>query len=137
MTTRTWVAIHRKHHAKCETEDDPHSPQIKGIDKVLWQGAELYREEGRNAETTQKYGLGTPDDWIERHVYGKHDRIGIGSLLVLNFVLFGFAGIAIWAVQMLWIPLFAAGVINGIGHYWGYRIFQPEDASTTSYRGEF
>ena len=129
MKTQTWVAIHRKHHAKCETADDPHSPQIKGIERVLWQGAELYREEGRNVGTTQKYGLGTPDDWIERHLYAKHDWIGIGCLLVLNFVLFGFAGVAIWAVQMLWIPFFAAGVINGIGHYWGYRIFQPEDAS--------
>jgi stearoyl-CoA desaturase (delta-9 desaturase) len=130
MTTRTWVAIHRKHHAKCETADDPHSPQIKGIEKVFWQGAELYREEGRKADTTRKYGLGTPDDWIERHLYAEHDRIGIGIMLLLNFVLFGFAGIAVWAVQMLWIPLFAAGVINGIGHYWGYRIFQPQDAST-------
>src|ERR1700704_2749634 len=130
MVTKNWAAIHRKHHARCETEEDPHSPQVVGIEKVLWEGAELYRKEARNAETMDKYGRGTPDDWIERHLYTKHDRIGIGSLVVLNFVLFGFAGVAIWAVQMLWIPLFAAGVINGIGHYWGYRIFQPEDAST-------
>jgi stearoyl-CoA desaturase (delta-9 desaturase) len=130
MVTRNWVAIHRKHHARCETEEDPHSPQVKGIEKVLWEGAELYRIEARNAETKEKYGQGTPDDWIERHLYTPHDRWGISTLMVINFILFGFAGIAIWAVQMLWIPLFAAGVINGIGHYWGYRTFQPEDAST-------
>jgi stearoyl-CoA desaturase (delta-9 desaturase) len=130
MVTKNWVAIHRKHHARCETAEDPHSPQIEGISKVLWQGAELYRKEAKNAETMEKFGHGTPDDWIERHLYSTHDRLGIGSLLTLNFVLFGFAGVAIWAVQMLWIPFFAAGVINGIGHYWGYRTFQPEDAST-------
>ncbi|MEK6593361.1 MAG: fatty acid desaturase [Pseudomonadota bacterium] len=128
MLTKTWTAIHRKHHAKCETKEDPHSPQIFGIKKVFWEGAELYRQEGRNKETMERYGYGTPDDWLERHVYS-HDRIGVSSLLVLNFILFGFAGIAIWAVQMIWIPLFAAGVVNGIGHYWGYRNFQPEDAS--------
>jgi stearoyl-CoA desaturase (delta-9 desaturase) len=128
MLTKTWTSIHRKHHAKCETTEDPHSPQIYGIKKVFWQGAELYRQEGRNKETMERYGHGTPDDWIERNVYS-HDRIGVSSLLVINFILFGFAGIAIWAVQMVWIPLTAAGVINGIGHYWGYRTFQPEDAS--------
>jgi len=130
MVTKTWAAIHRKHHARCETEEDPHSPQIEGINKLLWEGAELYRREALNEETRTKYGRGTPDDWIERNLYSSHDRIGIGSLLVVNFVLFGFAGIAIWAVQMAWIPFFAAGIINGIGHYWGYRTFQPQDAST-------
>jgi len=130
MVTKNWTAIHRKHHAKCETQEDPHSPQIEGINKVLWEGAELYRREARNQETKDKYGRGTPDDWLERHVYTKHDRIGIGSMLVINFALFGFVGITIWAIQMAWIPFFAAGVINGIGHYWGYRTFQPEDAST-------
>ncbi len=130
MVTKTWTAIHRKHHARCETEEDPHSPQIEGINKLMWEGAELYRREALNEETRAKYGRGTPDDWIERNLYASHDRIGIGSLLVINFVLFGFAGIAIWAVQMAWIPFFAAGVINGIGHYWGYRTFQPQDAST-------
>jgi stearoyl-CoA desaturase (Delta-9 desaturase) len=129
MLTKTWAAIHRKHHARVETEEDPHSPQIYGIKKVMWEGAELYRAEARNKETLEKYGAGTPDDWLEHKVYS-HDRIGISLLMVINFVLFGFAGIAIWAVQMAWIPLFAAGVINGIGHYWGYRTFQPEDAST-------
>jgi len=130
MVTKNWTAIHRKHHARVETEEDPHSPQIYGIDKVLWEGAELYRMEAKKRETMEKFGQGTPDDWLERNVYGPHDRIGISTLLVINFVLFGFAGIAIWAVQMAWIPFFAAGVINGIGHYWGYRNFQPEDAST-------
>jgi stearoyl-CoA desaturase (Delta-9 desaturase) len=130
MVTKNWTAIHRKHHAKCETAEDPHSPQVEGINKVLWEGAELYRKEAKNAETKEKYGRGTPDDWLERHVYSIHDRIGIGSMLVINFVLFGFVGISIWAIQMAWIPFFAAGVINGIGHYWGYRTFQPEDAST-------
>jgi stearoyl-CoA desaturase (delta-9 desaturase) len=130
MVTKAWAAIHRKHHARVETEEDPHSPQIHGINKVMWQGAELYRVEARNQETLEKYGAGTPDDWLERNVYSKHDRIGISILMTTNFVLFGFAGIAIWAVQMAWIPLLAAGVINGIGHYWGYRNFQPEDAST-------
>jgi stearoyl-CoA desaturase (delta-9 desaturase) len=130
MVTKTWAAIHRKHHARVETVEDPHSPQIYGINKVLWQGAELYRKEGRNRDTIEKFGEGTPDDWIERHLYTPHDRIGISLMFVINFVLFGFIGISIWAVQMAWIPFFAAGVINGIGHYWGYRNFQPEDAST-------
>jgi len=130
MVTKTWAAIHRKHHARVETVEDPHSPQIYGINKVLWQGAELYRKEGRNRDTIEKFGEGTPDDWIERHLYTPHDRIGISLMFVINFVLFGFIGISIWAVQMAWIPFFAAGVINGIGHYRGYRNFQPEDAST-------
>jgi stearoyl-CoA desaturase (delta-9 desaturase) len=130
MVTKNWTAIHRKHHARCETEEDPHSPQIVGINKVLWEGAELYRKEARNPETMTKYGAGTPDDWLERNVYAPHDRIGIGTLAVVNFALFGFIGITIWAIQMLWIPFLAAGVINGIGHWWGYRNFQPEDAST-------
>ena len=129
MTTKAWTAIHRKHHAKCETLEDPHSPQIFGIQKVLMQGAELYRVEGANKETLEHYGQGTPDDWMENHVYGKHDRIGIGAMLVVDVLLFGPIGITMWAIQMVWIPRFAAGVINGIGHYWGYRNFQSEDAS--------
>ena len=129
MVTKAWAAIHRKHHARVETEEDPHSPQVYGIRKVLWEGAELYRVEARNPETMEKYGAGTPDDWLEHKLYS-HDRIGISLLMVINLVLFGFVGIAIWAVQMAWIPFLAAGVINGIGHYWGYRTFQPEDAST-------
>jgi stearoyl-CoA desaturase (delta-9 desaturase) len=129
MLTKTWTAIHRKHHAKCETVEDPHSPQIVGIRKVLLEGAELYRQEGRNKETLEKYGHGTPDDWLERHVYC-HDRYGIGTMLVINVLLFGPVGLTIWSVQMLWIPLLAAGVINGLGHFWGYRNFQSEDTST-------
>ena len=129
MTTKAWTAIHRKHHARCELADDPHSPQVFGLKKVLMEGAELYRVEGRNQETLDQFGQGTPDDWMEKHVYMKHDRIGIGSMLVIDVLLFGPIGITIWAIQMVWIPLFAAGVINGIGHYWGYRNFQSEDAS--------
>ena len=129
MTTKAWTAIHRKHHARCELADDPHSPQVFGLKKVLMEGAELYRIEGSNQETLDQFGQGTPDDWMEKHVYMKHDRIGIGSMLVIDVLLFGPIGITIWAIQMVWIPLFAAGVINGIGHYWGYRNFQSEDAS--------
>ena len=129
MVTREWAAIHRKHHAKCETPEDPHSPQTRGIRKVLWQGAELYRAESLNPETLEKYGHGTPDDWIERKLYSRHSGKGIVLMLGIDLVLFGPIGLTIWAVQMIWIPLFAAGVINGVGHYWGYRNFASEDAS--------
>jgi stearoyl-CoA desaturase (delta-9 desaturase) len=129
MVTKEWASIHRKHHAKCETVEDPHSPQIVGIRKVLFEGAELYRKEAANAETLTRYGHGTPDDWLERKLYTRHNVFGVVLLFIINFVLFGFIGITIWAVQMAWIPLLAAGVINGIGHYWGYRNFQPGDAS--------
>ncbi len=129
MVTRQWVAIHRKHHAKCETEEDPHSPQVKGIRTVLLQGSELYRAEAACRETLEKYGQGTPDDWIERHLYSRYPYAGIALLLSINFLLFGPIGITIFAVQMLWIPFWAAGVINGIGHYWGYRNFETRDAS--------
>ena len=130
MVTREWAAIHRKHHAGCETSEDPHSPQIHGIRKVLFEGAELYRIESRNAATLEKFGHGTPDDWIERKLYARHTIGGIGLLLVIDIVLFGPIGLSIWAVQMLWIPVFAAGVINGVGHYWGYRNFAPNDSSS-------
>ena len=130
MVTKEWAAIHRKHHAKCETEDDPHSPQVLGLEKVLLEGSELYRKEGHNQETLEKYGHGTPDDWLERNVYSKSDMMGVGLMLIINTVLFGPIGLTIWAVQMLWIPIFAAGVINGVGHYLGYRNFQVNDAST-------
>lgn len=129
MITRQWVAIHRKHHARCETEEDPHSPQVKGIRKVLLQGSELYRTEAANERTLEQYGRGTPDDWLERYVYTPHPFAGIMLLLLINVVLFGPIGITIFAVQMLWIPIFAAGVINGIGHFWGYRNFETRDAS--------
>ncbi len=130
METRAWTAIHRKHHAKCETAEDPHSPQVKGLRKVLLEGAELYKAEAANAETLAKYGHGTPDDWLERHLYTPHANKGVVLMLAADLVLFGPLGLTIWAVQMLWIPFFAAGVINGVGHYWGYRNYACEDAST-------
>ncbi|MRD46186.1 fatty acid desaturase [Caenimonas koreensis] len=130
MVTKEWVAIHRKHHAKCETVDDPHSPQTRGIEAVLWTGAEMYRAEAKNKETIAKFGLGTPDDWIERNLYTRFSWQGVGLMLILNVALFGAIGLAVWAVQMLWIPITAAGIINGIGHYWGYRNFEAPDAST-------
>ena len=129
METKQWTAIHRKHHARCETEEDPHSPVVLGIKKVMWQGADLYKIEAKNAETMEKFGQGTPEDWVERNVYAKHSVLGISLMMIIDFALFGFIGITIWAVQMAWIPFFAAGIINGVGHYWGYRSFQPEDAS--------
>ncbi len=130
MVTKEWVAIHRKHHAKCETVDDPHSPQTRGIETVLWRGAELYRAEAKNPETIAKFGHGTPDDWIERNLYTRYSWEGVGLMLILNVALFGVAGLSVWAVQMAWIPITAAGIINGIGHYWGYRNFEAPDAST-------
>ncbi|MFO7579936.1 DesA family fatty acid desaturase [Nitrosomonas halophila] len=129
MVTKEWAAVHRKHHAKCESADDPHSPQIFGIQKVLAEGAELYKIESKNKETLERYGHGTPDDWMERNVYTKHSVAGIASMLVINVLLFGPIGLTIWAVQMMWTPVMAAGVINGIGHFWGYRNFRSEDAS--------
>ena len=130
MVTKEWVAIHRKHHAKVETVDDPHSPQTRGIGKVLLQGSELYRDEAKNTETLARYGHGTPDDWVERNVYAKLLWQGIALMFIVDFVLFGAVGVTIWAVQMIWIPIFAAGIINGLGHYWGYRNFACLDAST-------
>lgn len=129
MVTKEWAAIHRKHHAKCETEDDPHSPQVRGIRKVLFEGAELYRAESKNLETLSRYGHGTPDDWVERNVY-KHSVLGVSLMLIINLVLFGPIGLTIWAVQMAWIPIWAAGVVNGLGHYIGYRNYDCADAST-------
>ncbi|MCA3218179.1 MAG: fatty acid desaturase [Burkholderiales bacterium] len=130
MQTKEWVSIHRKHHAKCETPEDPHSPQTRGLRKVLWEGAELYMAEAANAETLAKYSHGTPNDWLERNVYSRFTWHGCGIMLGTDLILFGWAGLAVWAVQMMWIPFFAAGVINGIGHFWGYRNFDAPDAST-------
>jgi stearoyl-CoA desaturase (delta-9 desaturase) len=130
MVTGQWAAIHRKHHAKCETEDDPHSPQIRGIWKVLLEGAELYRTEAKNEETVRKYSHGTPDDWLERNVYAKHAVLGVTLMAVIDLALFGIGGISVWAVQMIWIPFWAAGVVNGLAHFWGYRNFNCADAST-------
>ncbi len=130
MVTKEWTAIHRKHHAKCEREGDPHSPVVYGIDKVFWQGSELYRAEAKNLDTLERYGHNTPNDWIERHLYTKHSALGVSLMLIINVALFGFAGLTVWAVQMAWIPITAAGIINGIGHWWGYRNFEAQDAST-------
>ena len=130
QVTKEWVSIHRKHHAKCETAEDPHSPQTHGIKTVFWKGAELYRAESKNLETMVKYGHGTPSDWIERNLYTRFSWQGVGLMMIINLALFGAAGLAVWAVQMIWIPVTAAGIINGIGHYWGYRNFEAPDAST-------
>ncbi len=130
QVTKEWVGVHRKHHAKCETMDDPHSPYAHGIKTVLFTGAELYRAETKNLETLAKYGRGTPDDWIERNLYTRFSWQGIVLMLVIDVALFGVIGLSVWAVQMAWIPITAAGIINGAGHYWGYRNFEAPDAST-------
>jgi stearoyl-CoA desaturase (Delta-9 desaturase) len=129
MVTKEWVAIHRKHHAKCETEEDPHSPQTRGIKTVLLTGSELYREEAKNQDTLAKFGLGTPDDWLERNLYSRYTWQGVGVTLIIDLLLFGAAGATVWAVQMAWIPITAAGLINGLAHWWGYRNFEAADAS--------
>lgn len=127
--TKEWVSVHRKHHAKCETEDDPHSPVVKGLGTVLLGGAELYKDEAQKQETLDRYGKGCPDDWIERNLYQKYRLLGVFSLFVLNVVLMGPIGITVWAIQMMWQPIHAAGIINGIGHALGYRNFECADAS--------
>ncbi len=131
MVTREWVAVHRKHHAKCETPEDPHSPQMVGIHRVLWGGVGLYRKEAARADTLEKYGNRTPDDWLERRVYTPHNGLGLVLMALIDVALFGpWPGLALFAVQLAWIPFWAAGVINGLGHWWGYRNFACEDAST-------
>lgn len=131
MNTKEWAAIHRKHHAKCETAEDPHSPQIHGINKVLWGGVFLYVKEAHNRETISKYGTGTPDDWIENALYTPHQKLGVAIMLALDLWMFGVVpGLLMWIVQVIWIPFWAAGVINGLGHFWGYRNFACADAST-------
>jgi len=130
QVTKEWAAIHRKHHAKCELAQDPHSPHVYGIRQVLLRGYELYRQEARNADTLARYGHGTPDDWIERRLYSRHSYAGIALMLIIDLCLFGVAGLAVWAVQMVWTPVMAAGIVNGVGHYWGYRNFEAPDAST-------
>jgi stearoyl-CoA desaturase (delta-9 desaturase) len=129
MLTKEWTAVHRKHHVHCETEDDPHSPQIFGLKKVLWQGAELYGVTAAQPEVLERFGKGTPDDWVERNVYSKFKISGVGTMMVIDLALFGVAGLTVWAIQMVWIPFLAAGVINGVGHYWGYRNFECPDAA--------
>ncbi|MDA8255087.1 MAG: fatty acid desaturase [Betaproteobacteria bacterium] len=131
MVTGEWAAIHRKHHAKCETPEDPHSPQVVGLNRVLWTGVFLYVKESRNADTIARYGHGTPDDWLERKIYSPQHKLGIVVMLGIDVALFGiWPGLLIWGVQMIWIPFWAAGVVNGIGHFWGYRNFACADAST-------
>jgi len=130
QVTKEWASIHRKHHAKCETVDDPHSPQIYGIRKVLLEGAELYRAESKVKETMDRYGHGTPDDWIERNLYTRYSWQGVGLMMIVNLYLFGALGLSVWAVQMMWTPIMAAGIINGAGHFWGYRNFEAPDSST-------
>jgi stearoyl-CoA desaturase (delta-9 desaturase) len=131
IVTKEWVAIHRRHHTECETVNDPHSPQILGLKKVLFEGAELYQAEAKNQETLNRYGKSTPDDWLERNVYAKAKMrsVGIVIMLLVDIFLFGIPGVAIWAIQMMWIPFFAGGVVNGVGHYWGYRNFECPDAA--------
>ncbi|NBC48646.1 MAG: acyl-CoA desaturase [Gammaproteobacteria bacterium] len=129
MVTRRWVAVHRKHHARCETADDPHSPQVLGLSKVFWQGAELYGLSAKTPSIVERFGHGTPDDWLERNLYSRFAWQGCALMLIIDLGLFGVYGITAWAVQMLWIPVLAAGVINGVGHYWGYRNFDTPDAS--------
>ncbi len=128
--TKEWVSVHRKHHARCEGPEDPHSPQVYGIKKVLLEGAELYREAADDKENLKKFGFGTPDDWMERHVYSRFAMGGITLLAIVEFILFGLSGIAVFAIQMLCIPVLAAGVINGLAHFWGYRNFETDDAAT-------
>jgi len=129
MFTQEWVAVHRKHHAVCEVEGDPHSPRIWGIWRVLFGGVALYRLAARDPDVIGAYGFGTPDDWLERHVYGAHRLLGIGMLLLVDLALFGLPGLLVYLVQILWIPFWAAGVVNGVGHYFGYRNFETRDAS--------
>jgi len=131
MRTREWVAVHRKHHAKCETPQDPHSPQILGISRVLWGGVFLYVKEAARRDTIERYGHGTPEDWLERNLYSKFVLFGLTLMGVADVVLFGIVpGALIFATQIVWIPFWAAGVINGIGHYWGYRNWSTDDTST-------
>ena len=129
MVTKQWVAIHRKHHQKSDVEGDPHSPHVFGIWKVLFKGAALYHTASKDKAMIDSYGVGTPDDWMERNLYTKHSRLGITLLLVINLLCFSWVGLLIWAIQMIWIPFWAAGVINGLGHWWGYKNGETKDYS--------
>ena len=130
MITRQWVAVHRKHHRFSDEPGDPHSPHVYGIKRVFFKGAMLYHAASKDKVMLDTYGVGTPDDWIERNLYSSHSRLGIGILLVLNLICFGWVGAIIWGIQMLWIPFWAAGVINGVAHWWGYRNGETKDRST-------
>jgi len=129
MVTKQWVAVHRKHHQMCEKPGDPHSPHVYGIMHVLFGGALLYHEASKDKNMVDSYGVGTPDDWIEHNLYSSHSRLGIGILLVFNLIVFGWIGLLLWGIQMIWIPFWAAGVINGLGHWWGYRNTNTKDRS--------
>lgn len=129
MVTKQWVAVHRKHHRFTEQEGDPHSPHVYGIWRVFFKGAGLYHEASKDTDMVNTYGVGTPDDWMEHNVYTPHSRLGIGILLVLNTLMFGWWGLVVWGIQMIWIPFWAAGVINGIGHWIGYRNGETKDHS--------
>lgn len=129
MVTKDWVAIHRKHHSATDQKEDPHSPHNEGIWKVLFQGALLYHEASKDKKMVNTYGVGTPDDWVERNVYSSHSRLGIGLLFLFNIAIFGWIGAVIWGIQMIWIPFWAAGVINGVGHWVGYKNGETKDYS--------
>ena len=129
MVTKQWVAVHRKHHRYSDEPGDPHSPHVYGIKRVFFKGAMLYHEASKDKVMVDTYGVGTPADWIEHNLYSAHSRLGIGILLVLNIIVFGWIGAIIWGIQMLWIPFWAAGVVNGIGHWWGYRNGETKDHS--------
>ena len=130
MVTKQWVAVHRKHHRYTEQTGDPHSPHVFGIWRVLFNGALLYHEASKDGTMVSQYGVGTPDDWIERNVYSKHSKLGIALMLLINLALFGAWGFLVWGVQMIWIPLWAAGVVNGLAHWFGYKNHATKDAST-------
>ena len=130
MITKQWVAIHRKHHKDTDVSGDPHSPHVYGIWNILFKGVRYYYLAGKNAKMIASFGVGTPDDWIERKIYTPHPWLGITLMLILDLVLFGWWGLLVWAVQMVWIPFWAAGVINGLGHWWGYRNTNTDDRST-------
>lgn len=130
MVTKQWVAIHRKHHRYCETKDDPHSPRIHGLYKVLFGGAFLYHEASKDKDMVDTYGVGTPDDWVEQNIYTPHSRLGISILFLLNIYLWGWVGAIVWGIQMIWIPFWAAGVVNGLGHWFGYKNTKTNDTST-------
>lgn len=129
MVTRQWVAIHRKHHRFSDAQGDPHSPHVYGLKRVLFKGAWLYHDASKDSTMVSSYGVGTPDDWMERNIYSRHSRWGIAALLVFNTLLFGYIGIVVWIVQMIWIPWWAAGVVNGLAHWWGYRNGETRDSS--------
>ena len=129
MVTKQWVAIHRKHHQKSDEPGDPHSPHVYGIWRVLFKGAWLYHDASKDKAMIDQFGVGTPDDWIERKVYSAHSRLGILIMLVVDLLLFGPWGLVVWGIQMIWIPCWAAGVVNGIAHWWGYRNGETKDRS--------